>query len=66
MKRGHNLCNEISKYTEGQILFQLLVEEKAYNDSVLPQKTDLTISGNDSIETIKDKMKMFRKRERPS
>lgn len=66
MKRGHNLCNEINEYTEGQILFQLLVEEKEYNDSVLPPKTDLTISGNDSVETIKDKMRMYRKRERSS
>ena len=66
MKRGHNLCKEINEYTEGQVLFQLLVEEKEYNDSVLPQKTDLTISGNDSVETIKDKMRMYRKRERSS
>jgi len=38
----------------------LLVEEKAYSDSVLPEKSFLTISSDDGKEEMKRKFAMWK------
>ena len=59
LSKGHKLCEDIKDYTEAQIFFMLLADEKEINDKILPEKSFLNISSNDSAEEIKRKFSIW-------
>ena len=59
ISRGHNLCNDISDYTYGQILFMIATEEKMFNDKNPQFDNDLTIQGEGDPKEIKEKFALL-------
>lgn len=60
MKKGFNLCDKMQDYTDGQIYFEMLLEEQRINALNPQMNSPLKISEGDSKEDIKKKLAIWK------